>query len=239
MIQSKKTTNKTLLKYSILLFWVAAHLYLSIQVSHLESQSKNVHSEQRLTETKKTKEGDLKKEEPIMSRSKRSTSVVIGAHAVGYQKVLGKQKSPYSHTVMKGDYFGWNLTSPLTYKFNVKYTHNDQGSTFLQVETSGFYYIYSQIGFLTLGRNEVCYQTVARPGLSGEVVLMESCTSQVRVPRNRSTARWLDTAYQGGVFYLYSSDEIAVRPKQDIQDNNHLFYMDSTKSFFGLYFLSK
>lgn len=34
MIQSKKTTNKTLLKYSILLFWVAAHLYLSIQVKN-------------------------------------------------------------------------------------------------------------------------------------------------------------------------------------------------------------
>jgi len=78
-------------------------LYLN-QVSYLRSQYEDENFEISSPETKQTKESKLKVDDSILSRSKRytSTSFVIGAHAVGYQKVLGKQKSPYSHTVMRG-----------------------------------------------------------------------------------------------------------------------------------------
>jgi len=48
--------------------------------------------------------------------------------------------------------------------------------------------------------------------------------------------RTLDSGYDGGVFYLYPDDKVAVRPV-NAQMSRQRFYMQPAKSFFGLYYV--
>ncbi|XP_002127936.2 uncharacterized protein LOC100183532 [Ciona intestinalis] len=163
----------------------------------------------------------------------------IGAHVVGRRGSTIERTRPYQQS--PANYFEWDSQQQDLSGLRLVDVIDDVrlDGTFLEIRASGYYYVYAQVTYYGKGLSPIGHETVKINNNQRLVLMGSQMYQRIGSARYGMGNRMAnsDSGYHGGVFYLLAGSKLGVRPMATNAPYHQSYFMQPTKSYFGLFFI--